>query len=324
MVAFSTVENNTYCHCCYFCYLYILRSTSKYDLFLDTLYLILQYFIKYSYRLGHKKPFYVLKQNDFTKRRIEVEEYDLKKKKWNTRIETDFDFTRKIFQKHIDELIEKKFVVSVKSSDKRAKYYSITPLGILYALRHDELIRSVEKVNHRIADRIFPILEAFAFPYVRPYRSELFDKDMNFYEIKELLEVEGEELYYILTGLSHDSFTDTYDFKIKLLFDRPVEIKLATFDMSTSDVMLSEMARDNDFGNYKPIKLSDEQFHNYLAKLVCSAIIYFHFQIQNPKHIDQDKTDQIILEILISFNRNISRLFADMNKQLSSLSLGLV
>lgn len=291
---------------------------------MDTIYLILQYFIKYSYKLGPKKPFYVLKQNDFTKREIEVEEFEFKKKKWKTRVETDFDFTRKTFQKHIDELIEKKFVVSIKSSDKRAKYYSITPLGILFALKHDEVIRSTEKVDYRTADKIFPILEAFAFSYVRPYRSELFDKDMNFHNIKEILGMEGEELFYTLTGLSHDSFTDTYDFKIKLLFDRPVEIKLASFDMSTSEVMLSEMARDDDFGNYKPIKLSDEQFHNYLSKLVCSLIIYFHYQIQNPKHIDYNNLDRIILEILISFNRNINGLFGDMNKQLSSFKLDVV
>ncbi len=305
------------------CNTYILGYTSKYDLLLDTLYLILEYFIKYSYKLGPKKPYYVLKQNDFKKRQIEHEIFDDEKNEVTTIIETDFDFTRKTFQKSIDELIEKKFVVRIKSSDKRIKYYSITPLGILYVLRNDEIIRIVEKVTYRTVDSVFPILEAFAFSFVRPYRNELFDKDMDFFNIKDLTGMEGEELFYTLTGLSHDSFTNTYNFKIKLLFDRPFEIKLASFDMSTNEVRLSEMARDWEFGNYKPIKLSDEQFHNYLAKLVFSTIIYFHYQIQKSTQIDLDNSKEIILQILISFNRNIKGLFVDINKQLSSFNLAL-
>ena len=200
------------------------------------------------------------------------------------------------------------------------------------------------------------ILESFATQYVRDYRSEIFLKDnwdfSNFYNTltqknwnyskgmvvknwegqiidKHML---GEESRYALGEVVYDNYWKTYDVNLELLFERPLKISLAKFELNDEGVKLYELNRRvTKSGNYKAIKLTDEQFHNYLAKLMLCMIVYFHFILYDSfarqkfkvKKIDYSILPDKIQLILQVFNLRIEQYFKESTQEISVFLQGL-
>ena len=76
--------------------------------------------------------------------------------------------SRKIFSTYVDYLLKFKLITLIKSSNKKSKFYSITPWGICYLLKH------ADYVLPELTEKIYEILEMFATKNVKPYPSGIF------------------------------------------------------------------------------------------------------------------------------------------------------
>ncbi|MEX0597681.1 MAG: hypothetical protein WD512_14410 [Candidatus Paceibacterota bacterium] len=131
-----------------------------------------------------RTPFCAINSNRFGKDwSIELDytiEGQKKEERFPTRTRTEKSPSRKIFRTHLKELLNEKLLVRIKTSDKRSKYYSITPLGICHLIKSELFYEPPkydlwpEKIN------VFFTLETFAFPNVKPYRSIIFENEKFF------------------------------------------------------------------------------------------------------------------------------------------------
>jgi hypothetical protein len=214
----------------------------------------------------------------------------------------------------------------VKTSDKRSKYYSITPFGICYLIKSEEF-RDPDKIIVRDQKKIFPILETFATRYVT-YKSEISEKAKfdfkDFYEklVKNVIDEHdiGEEMPYIFSNFDFDSQLERLEFSFEFYVESPTKIILANFkDIGQAEIILSELGQKEGviFSKYESIKLSEEQFHHYLSSLLMLLTVYFHFQIRHlfipsrkgiKKEIpDYKNLPDYILQILSIFNLFIGK-----------------
>lgn len=271
--------------------------------------MILQDFIDYSYEIKGRRTDLCLKPVDFKKREgLSMDSITGKEEKVMLS-----SLSRKIFQRHQKELLKEKLIIRIPTSDKRATYYSITPFGICYLIK-SEYARDPDKIIVRQQKKIFPILESFAKKYTIPYRSEIFEKEKfdftDFYKnLKKSIDDHdiGEEMPYIFSNFDYDSQLERLEFSLELFFDSPTNIILANFkDIGQSEVLLSELGqRSGMVSRYKPIKLNEDQFYQYLSRLLLSLIVYFHFQIRGLS--DYSNLPEIIMRILIIFNHPIEK-----------------
>jgi hypothetical protein len=285
----------------------------------------------YSYKLSSKKIFYVLKQNDFKLRTIIQKGYSvdpkIKKMKEFESQAVDYKVSRKTFDEDTrNELLDRGFIVRIKSSDKRSNYYSITPLGILHVLKISSIYQ--DKVNTREQKKIFPILESFANHYVRPYNSKIFHDDKwdfkDFYNNynKRIATDIGKEIPYVLEETVLDIFSNHLDIKVELLFERPFIISLALIHFENDYVNISELSnRVTKFGKYKPIKLSYEQFNQYLSRLLLSLIVYYHYVLnlipsKKSKSIPYTKMPDSLQLIVLTFNLRIKEIIEEHQESL--------
>ncbi len=291
----------------------------------DSLYLILHYFLDHSYDIGVKWGALCLKPTDFKKQYFIQEDYQTGKKT----TETSYDFSRKNFEKYRERLLEEKLITRIKFSDKRTTYYSITPLGICRLMQspfHDP-----DKIRQKDLKKILPILETFAKKYVNPYKSEIFDKgsiDFKGFYNTLLSDIDlhdiGEEMPYLIEEITFDSDDKRCEFSLELLFKDqiPAKITLATFEnIEDSEIILSEMGQRSYHNNYKPIKLSEEQLHQYTSRLLLSLVVYFHYQMRHSeKLVDYNNLPEYILQILLAFNRCIVKITNDQAKNMESFA----
>lgn len=289
---------------------------------------ILHCFLEFSHEVKGRRTYFCLKDNDFRKK--EKVEQKSKPSFTGTDAEIDtinkegFGISRKIFQKHQKELLTEKLITRVKTSDKRSKYYSITPFGICYLIK-SEYFTDPMKITVKMQKKIFPILETFATRYVT-YKSEISEKGKfdfkEFYDklVKNVIDEHdiGEEIPHIFSSFDFDSQLERLEFSFEFYVESPMKIILANFkDMGKSEIILSELGQKEGviFSKYESIKLSEEQFHHYLASLLLLLIVYFHFQIRHlfiPSNYKKEIHDyknlpDYILQILSIFNLFIGK-----------------
>lgn len=304
----------------------------------DRLCLILHYFIEHSYKISVRKRFYCLKASDFKIIEVKREGYEVDQKTGKMKklsgTHVLFDLSRKKFDDSRDELLERKFITEISASDGRSNYYSVTPLGILFFVKNDYVLQEVRKINSDLLEKIFLILESFANQYVTAYRSEIFVKEKwdfkDFYK-SSLRKTIGDlwirsRVYSIFDPIkiSEKGFIE---FDYELLFERPVIIDLANFKFFEGYIQLKELSRGSlkhNLSKYKPIKLNDEQFHNYLSKLIMCTVVHQYFLVEQildkkVKPYDWSKIPDNIQLILQVFNLRIGEYFQDNEKDIISL-----
>ena len=69
---------------------------------------------------------------------------------------TNKKLSRRIFSSYCQELLDNQFIIRIKNSDDRSKYYTITPLGICYLLLND-----TKEIKYFTLRRILNILQIF-------------------------------------------------------------------------------------------------------------------------------------------------------------------
>lgn len=317
---------------------YIVRNARNNMQKRDRLCLILHYFIEHSKKISARKRFYCLKSSDFKIIKAVGEGYEVDQKtgKMKKLSETHvlFDLSRKKFDNIRDDLLERKFITEIPASDGRSNYYSITPLGILFFVKNDYVLQQVRKIKSDLLEKIFLILESFANQYVTPYRSEIFVKDkwdfVDFYKsslIKTIGVLWIRSRVYSIFNQIKISERGFIEFGYELLFERPVIIELAKFQFIKNEILLEELSRGRLKGKlskYKLIKLSDEQFHNYLSKLIMCIIVHQYFLVEQildkkTKPYDWSKIPDNIQLILQVFNFRIGKYFHDNQRDIISL-----
>jgi hypothetical protein len=313
----------------------------------DRLHLILHDFIEFSEKISTRKPFYCMKSVDFKARTgeggFEVEsglengKRTIKKIKATVKPILISDLTRKQFLNVKDELLERKFITEIKTTDNRSNYYSITPLGIVYYIHNSSFLKNIGKIKSSFLKKIFFILESFSNKYIPPYRSEIFiPEKWNFKDFynSSLRKSIGDVWIRSRSLRVFSDFNITnpnyIEFNFKLMFERPIGFNLARFEFGKEFVHLGELSKGMVRGDkYKPIKLTDEQFHNYLSKLIMCSIVYDYFLIEQilekktKTPIDWSKYPDNIQVILQVFNFLVGNLFQENENNITSILQGL-
>ena len=262
---------------------------------------ILQYTLLFSKEVrSGKKRFFAINSNQFDKK---LRDYTNDELLYVGFLENSFPLTeddvprlsRKTFRYYLNELLNEKLLVPVKTSDNRTKHYSITPLGIIRLMKSYQFSSDI-KYPHPERNHVIMILQTFAQQHVKPYKSIIFNKEKFFDSKRSIL---GDLAKWPAIGFKHaiiDVFTnviierdyrDEYGYNLEFFFSSGYyesdKISLANFDIHNSSITIRELDNRKYYGpNYleKNTKneissLDDEQFHHYLANLMlCSLITY--------------------------------------------------
>jgi len=303
---------------------------------------ILQFFLDESkIILIRKKPWYCLNSFNFEKNKNE----------------NSVKPGRKKFRMHVNELLQEKLITRIITNDKRSKFFSITPWGICYLINSLEFedIPRIKKPNHIT---IFKILETFATKYVKPYKSHVINNNQmnfeNFYEnfISKFWEkgwIE-EEIPNVFSSFKSSIYAGT-QFFIPLSVHSEIEMPIAKFEVKNYEgypwnkkgIEITELGHS--VGDNKKVFstiLNDEQFHHYLAIILLYFTIYYHVKIDSDYNIGQRENskkkmteEQIlnkltikrypeeILQILLSFNSQISNLLEEQSNLVKELHQSL-
>jgi len=243
--------------------------------------------------------------------------------------------SRKIFRIYLNELLKERCVTRIKTKDKRAKYYSITPLGICHLMKeglfHDGLKCPWPERLH-----IINILQTFASPNVKPYRSLIFEGQKffsyDFFVWDNLAEILQLDLKGLIIQIfqNFDNYRNSFSYYVYSGIDEVYKFHLATFTFSEDNVTVIELDKKSGIiieePDYKPLELDYEQFDHYLANLMLCSLIYdysvLHYEyekkqrqlqkvVRNKKakimH-DMNNYPEYFLKIIILFSKHISKI----------------
>lgn len=200
---------------------------------------------------------------------------------------------RKIFRTYLQELLDEKLLVRIHINDDRAKWYSITPLGICHLVKSEVFFDTKMPWPERI-NTIF-ILMTFAIPNVKPYKSLILENekflnwDTDFWNDLNKIDISiREELPHILSNI--DIRNNKFSFYVTNGFSEENKLPLVRgeFEFSRYDEegnaiqenLLQIIELNKRIGiirgdpDYEPLLLDDEQFHHYFANVLICALIY--------------------------------------------------
>lgn len=249
-----------------------------------------------------RNVFFAINSNLFDKEWMWSTDYTVKGGKQDIRKRIEKSPGRKIFRTQIQELLEEKLLVRIHTSDDRAKWYSITPLGICQLIKSEEFF---DGIKLPMPERYFVILVlmSFAIPNVKQYESLIFEKqkffnsDTDFWEdlIKTGMSIR-EELPHVLSNI--DIEINKFSFNVTNGFYEENNIPLAKGKFIEENlIQVIELNKKSGVirgdPNYNPLSLDEEQFHHYFANLLMCALIYDYTvatfdNIQN-KHLKQTR-----------------------------------
>jgi len=259
---------------------------------------ILEYFIHYSELLKYRgKTYWVLNSNQFGKK---FHKNSTLIKRWR-------------FLKFQEDLLNNLLIYQIKSNDERSKYYSITPLGIMWYVKK----LNTDKIGMRERKQMIKILESYANKPVRSYKSKIFG-DLEFIDLIQKMdspspidnEIWLDDVRDTIPVIWSNFESDTSDLVIKYPLDYPhgVDLFFARFRFQGDSFChvqelksrFSAMMKINIDYN---IKLNEDQFYNYLAKLMIFMLIPFTYLLKYDINDLQDISfDDDILKILLRFN----------------------
>ena len=244
-------------------------------------------------------PFFAINSNRFGK----PWEFDEGVVGWDengkeiTRIRKENGPSRKIFRMYLKELLKERLLTRIETKDKRSKYYSITPLGIVHLIKYGEdefyfdyKYRWPERIN------VIQTLQTFAQQNVKPYKSIIFGNEKFFQYDTDLWDWLAKWLGMSLRNLIPHVFTNVeitqehisskyiinmLEFFVTNGHYKNNKVSLVHFDFKIKEfVNIKELNRPKytTFGrSYKDsyeLQLDDVQFHHYLANLMLCSLIY--------------------------------------------------
>ena len=249
--------------------------------------------------------------------------------------------TSRFFRKHKDQLLKERLMVKLNSSDKRAKYYSITPLGICFLVKnrgyglHNELQKKILKILYLFYDQtVLKNAKVFGtkkFDF-HDIDNRLFATETNYRVIKLI----NEFLYHRIEYFKSPFGDNTYYVSVKYPISFNLENILARFILRDDRIEYFENFTVKDDLVPIPTNNMDEKtFHAYLSMFLLYGICYYtiksHFDdfISSRKHLRPDdfkfsdydyeldkikKYDKKLLELVILLNGYFSKLLGDDNE----------
>jgi len=253
---------------------------------------ILQYFLDFSQPDKFRgKTRFVLNSNQFGKM-MKINAIVFEKGKNVEKVLEDIGPSRKKFRTYVNDLLKEKLITEINSSNKKSHFYSITPWGICYLIK-SEYFRDPLKVTNPNRTRIFEILEMFATKYVKPYKSEVFENEKfdftKFYWRLAPKVIDGHDIggeMPIIFGDYNESIFGGINFFLPISYQSEIKIPIADFKFKDEVITVVEWGKRPDpiSGNFL-LKLSEEQFHHYLANLLICLTVYFHAKFEHDSAI---------------------------------------
>jgi len=189
--------------------------------------------------------------------------------------------------------------VHIKNKDKDRtkprKFYSLTPLGLMYLAKNDYDVEFEEEL-YIVHERIYKILETFLTNSVSYYSSKILPKKLDFSnldkKLKFLIPIETlhESLRHILRNFEELDGTFSYEgnyvyyLDIDILYG--VKIPTCTFELYSENVQLEENLKKKHV-LILSTNAKNPQFHNYLARTIVTVLIYDY--LKNSFLINDDK-----------------------------------
>lgn len=202
---------------------------------------------------------------------------------------------RKIFREYVNEMVKERLLVRIITNDKRSKFYSITPLGIIHLIKSERFFDGI-KYPHPEKNYVILTLLTFAQQSLPFYKNKTFEKERFFRTEYDLLENLGKwqgislrhEIPHVFTNVNVIQENMESQFKIDLLefnvtngYHGGNKITFATFDFREDEVQVSELdyfgffrSSNNEKKKGNDLHLTTGQFHHYLANLMLCALIY--------------------------------------------------
>jgi hypothetical protein len=246
-----------------------------------------------------KSRFFVIYPNRFGKPcNVEMGKIDQDENgKAIQRIKTINGPSRRIFGKRLPELLQEKLLVRIYTKDKRSKYYSITPLGIIHLIRSNKFYDG-DKYPYPESNIVISILETFAQRKVKNYNSMIFEKQKFFnydtpilediikylgigvgYQVSHVFSnvniiQEDWKSKYSREGLEFfitNGYFDVNKYRLSIVnFTKDLPIRVEELDKHNFNVF----SRYNKDTSYHELSLDEEQFHHYMANLMLCSFIY--------------------------------------------------
>ena len=237
--------------------------------------------------------------------------------------EKEIIVSRKIFSTHVDYLLKFKLITKIETRRKnnkkkaKSKFYSITPWGICYLLKH------ADYVSPELTEKIYEILEMFATKNVKPYPSGIFhNKKIDFSNFYSKLVGEKSERTYLkkdarapygvlkdengipireqfvqVSNFNKESQSILSDFDDNMLYLKVefwvnilnvlrIKVRFMNFfNFGDDNIQLQEI--DEKYTDTPlrtpPIQLDEEQFHNYLSRFLLCYTIFSIVQQQDEQ-----------------------------------------
>lgn len=235
---------------------------------------------------------------------------------------SDFDnddkpLSRKIFERNCQELLQNRYISKIEISDKKSKYYTITPLGICYLILNER-----KQIEYSVFRRIFIILKLFC----DKSRTSKILKPLEFKAdliLKQLLKNHGkntlcENFTYSVIDYFH-LFQDKY---INISFNITLNLKLAlaNFTLQKRNIFFSEII-DNQLSQKH---LENKQFHSVFSLYV--LVLFFNRLVPNLVD-DPDLRDFLLskhkntnlFSFVSSFKKHMSKALQINSKFLNSI-----
>lgn len=229
--------------------------------------------------------------------------------------------SRKIFREYLNELLHEKLLTRIITKDKRSKYYSITPLGIIALIKSEMFF---DGIKYRYPENSFVIfvLQIFAQQNVKPYKSQILKnkkfvnsdttlwKDLTSWSPMSIREA----IAHVFTNvdISHERIGKEHEwyemeYFITNGFPGANKINLCDFNLINDDfITVRELDAPSTYRgdpqyveSSEHLKLDIEQFHHYLSNLMICSLVYdsamLHYDLvkrRNEKKISS-KTESI-------------------------------
>lgn len=242
-----------------------------------------------------RTPFFAINSNRFGKPwEVEInyghgEVKDIRKR-------TENGPSRKIFRQYLPELLKERLLTRIITKDKKSKYYSITPLGIIHLIKSEMFFDGV-RYPHPERNYVLLRLETFAEQNVKPYKSIIFENEKFFKSDIDLLNDMWkshlislrEEITHVFTNVDiiQEQMNTEYEWNhmeyyITNGYSDGNRIRLASFDLENNNyVKITELNQlpsvrgsDSSEREDNALILDSDQFNHYLANLMLCSLIY--------------------------------------------------
>lgn len=225
--------------------------------------------------------------------------------------------SRDIFNDYREQLLSDRYITQLKTSDRRSRYYTITPYGIFYLINNYE----IKSLN---IQRIFDILLFFYDSQLIKYgflKKTKIDNDftkkiLSIYKKKNIAQI----LDHTIKNCVHIIDNGLINATITINFSN-IELVLASIVVGVDYINWIENHMDGNWEDFK-FTLNDKKFFSYLSLYFLVVFFYNIFELQYLFQVKLINKSQKIQDneydnIIKTMKKSVTSLLQQSEKQIT-------